>query len=128
MGKHLHKIIVVDEATLTGVCRHCGSVRVVKKQGKREGGYRCHVAYQAKDRKSRRWKQNRYTAHKKQTCERCGFVPEHPCQLDVHHKDGDHSNNDPANLQTLCANCHRLITWEEQNGIYRFHKNLAATA
>jgi 5-methylcytosine-specific restriction endonuclease McrA len=49
-----------------------------------------------------------YTRHKKDKCERCGFVPEHRCQLDVDHIDGDHSNNDPANLQTICANCHRL--------------------
>jgi 5-methylcytosine-specific restriction endonuclease McrA len=30
--------------------------------------------------------------------------------LDVDHIDGDRFNNDPANLQTLCANCHRLKT------------------
>lgn len=41
-------------------------------------------------------------------CERCGFVPEHTCQLDVHHIDRNHSNDAPSNLQTLCANCHRL--------------------
>lgn len=28
--------------------------------------------------------------------------------LDIHHKDGDHLNDDPDNLETLCANCHRL--------------------
>jgi 5-methylcytosine-specific restriction endonuclease McrA len=41
-------------------------------------------------------------------CERCGFIPEHLAQLDVHHKDHNHNNNEPTNLQTLCANCHRL--------------------
>lgn len=51
-----------------------------------------------------------YLAHKKDSCERCGFEPEHEGQLDVDHVDGDHSNNDPSNLQTLCANCHRLKT------------------
>jgi 5-methylcytosine-specific restriction endonuclease McrA len=51
-----------------------------------------------------------YLAHKKSVCERCGFVPEHEGQLDVDHIDGDHGNNEPANLQTLCANCHRLKT------------------
>ena len=40
----------------------------------------------------------------------CGFVPMHPCQLDIDHIDGCHSNNDHDNLQTLCANCHRLKT------------------
>jgi 5-methylcytosine-specific restriction endonuclease McrA len=43
-------------------------------------------------------------------CERCGFVPEDMVQLDVDHIDGDRSNNEPSNLQTLCANCHRLKT------------------
>jgi len=50
-----------------------------------------------------------YTLHKKAACEVCEFVPEHPCQLDVHHKDGFHDNHDPSNLETLCANCHRLV-------------------
>ena len=53
---------------------------------------------------------NSYRKHKKLFCESCGFVPQHPCQLDVDHIDGDHSNNNILNLQTLCANCHRLKT------------------
>lgn len=43
-------------------------------------------------------------------CERCGFIPEHACQLDVDHINGIHDDNRPDNLQTLCANCHRLKT------------------
>jgi hypothetical protein len=43
-------------------------------------------------------------------CEECGFVPIHPCQLDVDHMDGDKKNNNIENLKTLCANCHRLKT------------------
>jgi len=33
------------------------------------------------------------------------------CQLQVDHKDGNHSNNDKSNLQTLCANCHAYKTF-----------------
>ena len=51
-----------------------------------------------------------YLAHKGSKCDRCGFMPEHEGQLDVDHIDGNHNNNDPNNLQTLCANCHRLKT------------------
>lgn len=51
-----------------------------------------------------------YKLHKKSTCEKCSFVPEDICQLDVDHIDGNKYNNDPSNLQTLCANCHRLKT------------------
>lgn len=43
-------------------------------------------------------------------CFRCNFIPEDIVQLDVDHIDGDRSNNAPENLQTLCANCHRLKT------------------
>lgn len=46
---------------------------------------------------------------KAQQCEMCGFNGL-PCQLDVHHIDENHKNNALHNLQTLCANCHRLIT------------------
>lgn len=52
-----------------------------------------------------------YRSYKKNVCESCGFIPIHKCQLDVDHIDGNHSNNDPTNLQTLCANCHRLKTF-----------------
>ncbi|NJO48097.1 MAG: HNH endonuclease [Leptolyngbyaceae cyanobacterium RM2_2_4] len=49
-----------------------------------------------------------YSKYKKESCEKCGFVPVHPCQLDVDHIDENHKNNDISNLMTLCANCHRL--------------------
>lgn len=55
-------------------------------------------------------------------CSKCGFIAEHRCQLDVDHIDGNNSNNDVMNLQTLCANCHRLKTHksgENSNIIYR---------
>lgn len=52
-----------------------------------------------------------YRDYKKTVCSFCGFVPVNMCQLDVDHIDGNHENNDPDNLQTLCANCHRLKTF-----------------
>lgn len=39
----------------------------------------------------------------------CGFVAQEKRQMDVHHIDGNRSNNDPLNLMTLCPPCHRLI-------------------
>jgi cytochrome c553 len=54
--------------------------------------------------------QYRYRLNKKSYCELCGFKAKHRVQLDVDHKDGNHSNNSEDNLQTICANCHRLKT------------------
>jgi hypothetical protein len=42
--------------------------------------------------------------HKKPACECCGDKR----YLHVHHLDGDFTNNDPINLQTLCVFCHHF--------------------
>jgi hypothetical protein len=62
------------------------------------------------DRPSRKFKEKKYRNMLKDRCERCAFLPEDICQLDIHHLDQNHENDDPSNLQTLCANCHRFIT------------------
>lgn len=41
--------------------------------------------------------------HRKDACEQCGSTD----SLEVHHKDEDRTNNNPANLETLCGPCHR---------------------
>lgn len=56
-------------------------------------------------------KQRAKAKAKKDHCEECGFKAKHIAQLDVDHIDGNSGNNDPSNLQTLCANCHRLKTF-----------------
>ena len=41
----------------------------------------------------------------------CGFCPEHEiASLQVHHLDGDPSNNELDNLLVVCATCHTKIT------------------
>lgn len=67
--------------------------------------YAKDVKYKRVDKKRRP-----YLKYKKSYCEHCSFIPLHPCQLDVDHIDGNHKNNNEDNLQTLCANCHRLKT------------------
>ena len=106
MGIHLHKMMRVNKTTLTGVCSNCGPVPI-KKKGNR---YLCRVSQMRWT--GLRYRNNQeYFIHKKSECERCGFVAEHKSQLDVDHIDKNRLNNSPENLRTLCANCHRLITY-----------------
>ena len=62
---------------------------------------------------------HRYKKHRKEYCEnidgRLGFICtttiiDKYYQLEVDHIDENHKNNDPCNLQTLCACCHRIKT------------------
>ena len=39
-----------------------------------------------------------------------GYLPEI-----IDHIDGNKDNNDPSNYQTLCANCHRLKTYQNKD-------------
>lgn len=85
-----------------GIC-HCGRPQRSKGRSKVTGK-------QLFDRECWKCKEQSYHLHKKDYCENCGFVALHPAQLDVDHIDGNHKNNKIDNLQTLCANCHRLKT------------------
>ena len=45
-------------------------------------------------------------AFRKARCERCGVKPKRKASLHVHHKNGDWTNHQPENLETLCIGCH----------------------
>jgi 5-methylcytosine-specific restriction endonuclease McrA len=105
----MHRLTEIDEELRTGVCSVCGPTKIKIRNKKRPtviGRYRCKAVYLKNHNKSL----YPYSVYKKDKCEHCGFIPVHSSQLDVDHIDGDRWNNDPANLQTLCANCHRLKT------------------
>ena len=46
--------------------------------------------------------------YKEHRCECCGLVTwlDKPIPLELHHKDGDRTNNTLENFQLLCPNCH----------------------
>jgi len=81
----------------------CGN-KAEKHSKDANGDYRYRKGCE-KCRKGYHWK---YQLYRKSFCEYCGFVAINICQLDIHHIDGNHFNNNPNNLMTLCANCHRL--------------------
>lgn len=64
-----------------------------------------------------------YLKYRKTYCEntdgRLGFVCTTTIvwqgMLDVDHINGDPSNNDPANLQTICKCCHAYKGWKEKD-------------
>ena len=91
------------------LCSRCGVNVCVRKRTCKDGRivYRHTCSPCHKKRKAR--------SLKKDHCDYCGFIALHLCQLDLDHIDGDHSNNEPENLQTLCANCHRLKTYNNKD-------------
>ena len=51
-------------------------------------------------------------------CAGCGLSEwqQQSIPLEVHHKDGDHLNNELDNLELLCPNCHALTeNWRGKN-------------
>ena len=110
-----HRLRDFDALTSTATCAICGAgARVIlKPRINRWGGGRiaekkCYSFYLETQRRHRKRTRRPYRSALREICERCGFVPEDRCQLDVHHLDGNHSNHSPENLKTICANCHRL--------------------
>ena len=89
------------------LCGHC-KVSLAKPNGKSKHGFQKWHKYCASCAKAAYNSRFGYLLHKKSKCEKCGFVPEDKCQLDVIYKDGDKHNKQKSNLRTLCANCSRL--------------------
>ena len=73
-----------------------------------------------------------YRKHRKDFCEnrdgrfgyRCRYKIRHMAQLQVDHINGNPKDNDPSNLQTLCANCHILKTHSQQDYLTPGRKSL----
>ncbi len=55
-----------------------------------------------------------YQKYIKSTCEICGTTKD----LEVHHKDKNHNNNNPNNLMTVCSSCHQQIHNQSLTSLY----------
>lgn len=106
-GVPVHVLSDVDPVARTAVCRKCGPVGI-RSQGAGHwvcrNGANAHKHYHQGQRVA--W-DHTYRRHVGDTCEHCGLQDEDTRLFDVHHLDGNHANNDPANLATLCPTCHR---------------------
>ena len=116
IGLSVHKLSNIDIEKRTADCQECGQVKIKRRPN---NTWRCKVGWKkgSKVYRSKKRYDRLYRNHKKDKCERCGFLPEHSCQLDVDHIDGNNKNDDLSNLQTLCANCHRLKTYINKDNI-----------
>ena len=117
----VHRLTNIDEITKTADCLKCGKASpVIRRKSKTRSGWRCLTAKLELD-VNGGWdiiaQKSAHRVFLKDTCNICGFIAEDDCQLDIDHIDGNHHNNEESNLQTLCANCHRLKT--RRNRDYR---------
>ena len=106
-----------EPSHIRGICVICNKNQQRRTKPDRYGPIcgPCHKRRSDKARISRNKNNNNRTQlrndeRRKNFCEKCGFIAEDKCQLDRDHIDGDHTNDDPSNHMTLCANCHRLKT------------------
>lgn len=92
------------------ICSNCGRQPCMSEGTRTILGFKIYKKFCTRCWKMRYRRDYKYKIARIDVCQRCGFIPEDLCQLDVHHMDGDHENNNLTNLITLCANCHRLYT------------------
>ena len=89
------------------LCNNC-KVSLAKPNGVSKHGFKKWHKYCASCAKAAYNSKSGYLLHKKNKCEKCGFIPEDKCQLDVIYKDGNKKNKEKSNIKTICANCSRL--------------------
>lgn len=104
-------IVIVRGSDLQkGNTKSCGCLRqeTANKQGKNHSAY-IDGKYCGKFTKAILKLKEQKRKHDNYTCQNCGITQEEiGRKLDVHHIDGDNTNNDPDNMITLCRSCHKI--------------------
>lgn len=89
------------------LCQHCKTT-LAKQNGVSKHGFKKWHKYCSSCAKGAYNEKFGFLLEKKDKCQRCGFIPEDMCQLDIVYKDGNKKNKDKSNIRTLCSNCSRL--------------------
>jgi hypothetical protein len=97
------------------VCSHC-EFTLAKPNGKSKLGFQKWHKYCVDCAKAIYNDRFKHLKHKTTTCEKCKFVPEDKCQMDLVFKDGNTKNKSKKNLMTLCANCARVHNKKVRTG------------
>lgn len=118
-GAQRHNLRDIDAQLRTALCSVCGPTQLMS-DGLRNGErvWKCRVVWQRNN-------QLEHRKHVQDVCGMCGFQGE-LCQMDINHIDGDFTNNESSNLETLCANCHRLVTYRRRHSRFRVARGLPA--
>lgn len=103
-----HKLREIDLQSKTAVCIICGPVKVQVEKHYGSPRARCSVKAGERKRRMRERRNAKYGVPKDKKCYDCGLEHENYAFFDVHHLDGNHSNNSAQNLLTVCPNCHRV--------------------
>ena len=108
----------VDRVDTT--CENCGTLIKEARNNQKFCSRKCKQKHKRRHRPCPSDGKQKNRLLKGSYCKVCGpQIAYEFCQLDLDHIDGNNKNYHPDNLQTLCANCHRLKTfvnkdWEDK--------------
>lgn len=95
-------------------CEHC-KTSLAKANGTSKHGFKKWHRYCSSCAKLAYNPNSGFLINKKNKCEKCGFVPEDKCQLDIIYKDNNKKNKEKSNVKTYCANCSRLYRKKQKS-------------